>query len=90
MAGQLHSHSVSSSTQSSKRMSNYTISNPPPPVHSGGSFLPFLDLLLSQHRNIPGLILSMYAKADSSPDATENKTILISALAATVQKRILF
>lgn len=59
------------------------------PVHSGGSFLPFLDLLLSQHRNIWGLIPSMYAKADSSPDAAENKTVLISALAATVQKRIL-
>lgn len=31
----------------------------------------------------------MYAKADSSPDAAENKSVLISALAATVQKRIL-
>lgn len=31
----------------------------------------------------------MYAKADSSPGAAENKTVLISALAATVQKRIL-
>lgn len=31
----------------------------------------------------------MYAKADSGPDAAGNKTVLISALAATVQKRIL-
>lgn len=64
--------SVSSSTQTSKRMSNYSISESSTLHMLRGLFSTTFGSVLSQHRRLK-MAYPMDAKADCSPDAVKKR-----------------